>query len=179
MRNIKVVEYNPQWEKMYQEEEDRIRGILKEELLAIYHIGSTSVPKLKAKPIIDMMPVVRDIEKIDAYNAQFETIGYTCMGEFGITGRRFYYKGEENRTHHIHIFAEKSEEDIVRHLAVRDYLIVHTDEAMCYGELKHELAQKYPHNVEDYCKGKEAFMKELEEKAVKWYRSGKKTDWNR
>lgn len=95
-----------------------------------HHIGSTSVYGLPAKPIIDIMPVVRDIEAVDHSNSAFEQIGYECMGEYGIPGRRYLRKGKVERTHHVHIFEESNAHDIQRHLAVRDYLRAHADMAM-------------------------------------------------
>ena len=122
MRTIEVVDYRPEWEKMFQEEEKKIRKILGKNCIAVYHIGSTSVKGLPAKPIIDIMPVVKDISLVDAHDPEFRALGCDCRGEFGIPGRRFYAKGGDHRTHHIHIFEKSSEADIKRHLAVRDYL---------------------------------------------------------
>ena len=168
MRTIEVVDYRPEWEKMFKEEEKEIRNILGKNCIAVYHIGSTSVRELPAKPIIDIMPVVKDISLVDAHNPEFQALGYDCRGEFGIPGRRFYAKGGDKRTHHIHIFEKSSQADIKRHLAVRDYLRSHPDTTREYGNLKKQLASLYPHDNDRYCDGKEAYMKELEQKALKW-----------
>lgn len=168
MRTIEVVDYRPEWEKMFQEEEKKIRKILGKNCIAVYHIGSTSVKGLPAKPIIDIMPVVKDISLVDAHDPEFQALGYDCRGEFGIPGRRFYAKGGDKRTHHVHIFEKSSEADIKRHLAVRDYLRSHPDTAREYAELKKNLAARYPHDNDGYCDGKDAYMKELEQKALKW-----------
>lgn len=168
MRTIEVVDYRPEWEKMFQEEEKKIRKILGKNCIAVYHIGSTSVKGLPAKPIIDIMPVVKDISLVDSHDPEFRALGYDCRGEFGIPGRRFYAKGGDRRTHHIHIFEKSSEADIKRHLAVRDYLRSHPDTAREYAELKKSLAARYPHDNDGYCDGKDAYMKELEQKALKW-----------
>lgn len=134
--NIRVVPYNPEWPAAYEHEAATIARILGNELVAIYHIGSTSVPGLAAKPVIDIMPTVRSIEAIDRFDASFEVLGYECMGEFGIPGRRYYRKGGEERTHQVHIFGRNNVRDIERHLAVRDYLRAHPATAHRYGELK-------------------------------------------
>lgn len=168
MRTIEVVDYRPEWEKMFQEEEKKIRKILGKNCIAVYHIGSTSVKGLPAKPIIDIMPVVKDISLVDTHDPEFRALGYACRGEFGIPGRRFYAKGGDHRTHHIHIFEKSSKADIKRHLAVRDYLRSHPDTAREYAELKKNLAARYPHDNDGYCDGKDAYMKELEQKALKW-----------
>jgi len=78
MRKIEVVEYDENWMKLYDEERSLIREVFKDEIVEIYHIGSTSVPGLKAKPIIDIMPVVKNIENIDKYNEKMKNLGYEC-----------------------------------------------------------------------------------------------------
>ena len=136
MRKIVVVDYRPEWAEAFQREAARIAKVLGENMVAIHHIGSTSVPGLCAKPIIDIMPVVRDIGAVDECNEGFIALGYTPMGEFGIPGRRYFHKGGDERTHHVHVFAEENKEAIERHLAVPAYLRAHADEARAYGELK-------------------------------------------
>ena len=76
MRIIKVVDYNHNWSSGYQKEERSIRAILQNELVNSFHIGSTSVPGLKAKPVIDILLVVNDIHKLDSFSKQFQEIGY-------------------------------------------------------------------------------------------------------
>ena len=156
-RKIEVVDYNPEWEKQFKEEAKKIKAILGKNCVEIHHIGSTSVKGLKAKPVIDIMPVVKDISLVDGQNAQFEALGYECMGEFGIPGRRFYRKGGDNRTHHIHIFQKDNTAQIQRHLAVRDYL-----------RSNKEKAEEFTYDNDGYCEGKDAFMKELEQEALAW-----------
>lgn len=166
---IEVVPYRPEWPDMFQEEKEKIEGILGSGLTAVHHIGSTAVPGLSAKPILDIMPVVADIAGADLRVQQFEEQGYEYMGEFGIPGRR-YLRKERNgiRTHHIHIFGVESQRDIRRHLAVRDYLRAHAAAAKAYGALKRRLARQFPEDLEAYCDGKDAFVKQLERDALDW-----------
>lgn len=96
-------------------------------------------------------------------------LGYECMGEFGISGRRYFRKGGTNRTHHIHVFQIDNKKDIDRHLAVRDYLRSHPEAAEQYGNLKEDLANQFPKDIEAYMDGKEAFVTELERTALEWY----------
>lgn len=167
--NIIVTEYQLEWQERYRQEAEKIKTILGKNLIAIHHIGSTSVKGLKAKPIIDLMPVVQSLEQADLCNAAFASIGYECMGEFGILGRRYFRKGGENRTHHIHLFQQENKRDIERHLAVRNYLRSHPQDAMQYGILKQQLAKQFSKDNEGYCNGKDAFVKQLEQKALYWY----------
>ena len=173
MRKIVVVDYRPEWAEAFQREAARIANVLGENMVAIHHIGSTSVPGLCAKPIIDIMPVVRDIGAVDGCNAGFVALGYTPMGEFGIPGRRYFHKGGDERTHHVHVFAEENAEAIERHLAVSAYLRAHADEARAYGELKRALAARFPRDWDGYCDGKDEYVRALEARALKWYRTWK------
>lgn len=167
-RKIEVVDYRPEWDTMFKVESKKIKKILGKNCVGVYHIGSTSVKGLPAKPIIDIMPVVKDISLVDAHNGEFEALGYECRGEFGILGRRFFAKGGDNRTHHIHIFEQSNQPDIHRHIAVRDYLNAHSDTAAEYAALKKKLAAEFPFDNDGYCDGKEEYMKSLEEKALHW-----------
>lgn len=145
----------------------RIRVILDGELETLYHIGSTSVPGLAAKPIIDIMGVVHNIMRVDLFNQAMVDVGYEPMGEFGIPGRRYFRKGGDIRTHHVHVF-EIHSAHIARHLAFRDYLRSHPEEAQKYGSLKHRLAQQFPGDIDAYIKGKEDLVQAIERKAVMW-----------
>jgi len=156
---------------MFEAESIEIKKILGENCSAIYHIGSTSVPGLAAKPIIDIMPVVHDLQAVDRVSAVWEEIGYEYMGEFGIPGRRYLRKGGDERTHQVHIFAENNSHDIARHLAVRDYLRVHRDVCVRYAALKKALAKKYPYDIDGYCCGKEKFVQQSERDALAWWNS--------
>ena len=168
---IRVVPYDPFWEVEYENESQKIKNILKDILVEVYHIGSTAVKGLAAKSIIDIMPVVTNISLVDKHNKEFVAIGYECMGEFGIEGRRYFRKGGDNRTHQIHIFEQSNHKDINRHIAVRDFLRTHPDIALEYGELKMELAYRFSEDIEGYCTGKDAFVKQLEKDALLWYQN--------
>lgn len=165
-QHIVVKKYSHKYPKMYEEEKVRIESILKDNLVSIYHIGSTSVPNLKSKPIIDIMISVNSLEMVDEKKDEFIKIGYEYLGEFGIKGRRYLRKGGDERTHQIHIFSKNDESNLKRHLAAKLYLIKYPEVAKIYGDLKEDLAKRYPFNIEAYCDGKDSFMKVLEKKAL-------------
>lgn len=165
---VNVVPYDLNWPNAFKKEASNIQKILGEVVENIHHIGSTAVPNLKAKPIIDIMLEVVNLEKLDAKNELLASLGYEIMGEWGIPGRRYFRKGGENRTHHIHAFLSGNP-DVKRHLAFRDYLIDHRGIANLYGELKWNLAYKYPYDIEKYSDGKDPFIKLQEKKALSWY----------
>lgn len=170
IRTIEVVPYNINWVNKYLAEAEKIKKIMADELVKIHHIGSTSIPGISAKPVIDILVEVINIENIDDYNEKMKEIGYIAKGEYGIEGRRFFLKGEINRTHHIHVF-QVGNSEIIRHLNFRDYMISHPDEAKAYSEMKRELAIKFRHDIDGYCNGKNDFIKNIDRKAEKWVKT--------
>lgn len=168
-QHIVVVDYDPLWPLLFQKEADAISRILGDNIVLIHHIGSTSVPFLAAKPIIDIMPVVKDLSGVDAVSGEFVKLGYEYLGEFGIKGRRYLRKGGQERTHQIHIFQMEDDTNILRHLAFRDYLRSHRDVAMEYAALKKDLAARFPYDIDGYCDGKDAFVKKIENLALAEY----------
>jgi len=167
-RRIEVVPHHPNWVAMFDAEAEDIAVILGEELVAIHHIGSTAIPGIKAKPVIDLLVEVHDIEKIDAFNDAMIGLGYESLGEHDIPGRRFFRKPDEfTRTHHVHTFGT-GHPDIDRHLNFRDYLIAHPEEAQAYGHLKEDLARRFPEDIESYVEGKSEFIREIDVKAKTW-----------
>ncbi len=116
------------------------------------------------------MPVARDITAIDSFTEEMQKLGYEAKGENGIPGRRYFQKGGDDRTHHVHIYEEGSKE-ILRHLAFRNYLRCHPEDAEAYGSLKMKLAERFPYDINSYIEGKYNFLKELEQKALAWITS--------
>jgi GrpB-like predicted nucleotidyltransferase (UPF0157 family) len=115
------------------------------------------------------MPLVRDICTVDAYNPVMQALGYRPMGEFGIAQRRYFPKGGNHRTHHVHVFAAGNPA-ATRHLAFRDYLTAFPEKARAYSELKHGLAAGYPTDIGAYVAGKEALVSQLATEASAWYK---------
>jgi GrpB-like predicted nucleotidyltransferase (UPF0157 family) len=170
-RRIKVVPYDPKWPGLFEREAEEITSVFGGEVVAIHHIGSTAIPHVSAKPIIDVLVEVQDIEKVDCFNEAMINRGYQPRGEFGIPGRRYFIKGcDATRTHHLHIF-QTGHPSIERHLNFRDYMIAHPEEAQAYSHLKEELAQRFPDDIESYMAGKDGLIKETERKARTWRES--------
>ena len=168
---IVVVDHDPQWANEFEKESEKLQQILGDILNNIHHIGSTAVPGLMAKPIIDILLDVKDLGQLDAKSESFEELEYEVMGEYGIPGRRYFRKGGNNRTHHIHAF-QKGDPNLIRHLAFRDYMIEHKNIAKEYGELKFNIAQRCKDNIVNYSDEKDAFVKYHEAKALKWSTNG-------
>ncbi len=122
MRRIVVVPHENHWNEKFQIEAERLKSAMPE-MVKVHHIGSTSVPGLAAKPIIDMIMEVESIDRVDHWNERFIELGYIVKGENGISRRRYFIHGtEEKRSYHLHVF-EKGNPEIVRHLAFRDYMM--------------------------------------------------------
>jgi GrpB-like predicted nucleotidyltransferase (UPF0157 family) len=155
MRKIEVVDYNPAWPRMFELESESLHRVLGVVALAIHRIGSTSVPGLSAKPVIDIFVEVTSVADIDCHEPAMAGIGYEPKGEFGIPGRRFFQKGGDNRTHHVHAFA-LGDPQVLRHIAFRDYLRRNPFVASEYDGLKRRIAQECHNDIEVYCQGKDA-----------------------
>ena len=161
---IEVVPYDLNWPELFKKEAELIRKILGNNCIEIHHIGSTSVPGLSAKPLIDILPVVRNILDVDPFVKAMESIGYEAMGEYGIAFRRFFRKSILGvRSHNVHIY-EEGDSEISRYIKFRDWMRSHKDDAANYAKLKLELAAKYPQDILQYCIGKDAFVAHIDAK---------------
>ena len=162
MRKIEVVPYHHNWPLAFELEAAKIKQALGNNCIEVHHIGSTSVPELAAKPIIDMIPVVRDICAVD--KLAMEALGYETKGEFGIPFRSYFTKGKDIRTHNVHIF-EQGNLEIDRHLKFRDWMRNNPADKEAYANLKNALAEKFPNDIEAYCIGKDEFVANIDAKA--------------
>jgi GrpB-like predicted nucleotidyltransferase (UPF0157 family) len=99
---IEAVPYDPLWRKAFEAEAKNVGSVLGENVVAIHHIGSTAIPNIYAKPVIDLLVEVKDITEVDGRSLAIEALDYEVMGEFGISGRRYFRKDNEEgiRTHH-------------------------------------------------------------------------------
>lgn len=162
-RTIEVVEYDPQWPQLFELEAGRIKQALGSNCILVHHIGSTSVPGLRAKPIIDILPVVRNIQEVNQATRAMESLGYEAKGEYGMAFRRFFQKGGNVRTHHVHVYQE-GDPEINRYLKFRDWMHSHPEDAQEYAALKGELADKFPNDILPYCNGKDPFVASIDVK---------------
>ncbi len=164
-----VVPPDPRWPGMFHEEAECLRHALGAAAVALHHIGSTAIPGVHAKPIIDILIEATSPTDIESRNPAMEGIGYEPMGEFGLPGRRYFRKGNPAgvRTHHAHAYAV-GHPDIARHLAFRDFMTAHPDWAKRYSDLKRELAAAHPGDIEAYMDGKDPFIQDAERQAMAW-----------
>lgn len=153
-------------------EAEKIYNIMKDEIVQIYHIGSTAIKEIYAKPIIDILVEVENINNVDNYNEQMKFLVHIPKEEYGIKERRFFLKGLYNRTHHVHIF-QRGNSEIERHINFRDYMIENREEAKKYEKLKKKLALKFKYDIDSYCEDKDNFIKKIDEKAKLWANKNK------
>jgi len=159
MEPIRIVDYDPAWEASFASERDAIVAALGEAgrgVVAIEHIGSTAVPGLAAKPVIDIMIGVGAVADDVPCITPIVHLGYKCMGEFGIPGRLYFRKGKP-RSHHIHMAVHGS--DFWRdQTGFRDLLRARPDLANEYAALKRELAARYGADHTGYIDAKTPFI---------------------
>ena len=172
MMRVEVVPHDPLWREAFEAEARLVASALGDNVAAVHHVGSTAIPGIYAKPVIDLLVEVSDIEGVDARSPAMESLGYEVMGEYGIPGRRYFRKDDPQgvRTHHVHAF-ESGSAEVERHLAFRDYMLAHPGDAQRYSELKRRLAQEHPQSMDGYIDGKDGFVKEMDRRAALWRES--------
>lgn len=167
---VRVEDYDPSWPRLFAEEAAVLRGALGPEDVAIEHIGSTAVPGLPAKPIIDIMAGLADWDGFGLVVERLAAVGYryTPEAEKDDPSRKVFRKGPSDlshlRTHHLHV-TDLDGFYWQRMLAFRDRLRQHPDEAAAYVALKRELASRFAHEPRRYTAGKAEFVTEIERRA--------------
>ena len=155
---VEIAEYDPAWPAAYERERALIADALADLVLAIEHVGSTAVPGLGAKPVIDITVGVRTLVDGEKCIGPVEELGYEYRGDGEIPGRHYFRKftrGE--RTHHLNIVEHKGD-FWERHILFRDYLREHPQEAQDYYELKVRLAERFGTDRLGYNEAKTAFI---------------------
>jgi GrpB-like predicted nucleotidyltransferase (UPF0157 family) len=154
---VVVVEYDPAWVTAFELLRDRIAPVLGDLAVGIEHVGSTAVPGLDAKPIVDIDVVIRRAEDLDEAAARLEMLGYTRLGDLGIVGREAFRALAELPRHHLYVCAAGSA-PLQAHLTLRDALRADPELAASYAALKRELAERFRDDRDSYTEGKTAFI---------------------
>jgi GrpB-like predicted nucleotidyltransferase (UPF0157 family) len=171
-KGVRVVPYDHRWPQLFAGERDQLAGVLGSGATAIHHIGSTSVPGLCAKPVIDVLVETPDLGTIDRLTPRVEALGYVAKGEYGIPRRRYFSRPEGKRLKtHVHTYVS-GDPQIGRHLRFRDYLRAHPDAAKGYCIVKQSLALKHKDDAEAYQSGKADFIAGIDAEAASWGRRG-------
>jgi GrpB-like predicted nucleotidyltransferase (UPF0157 family) len=164
---VKLVKHNPKWRHSFEKEAEKMRRVFGKDALEIQHVGSTAIPGILAKPIIDIALIVPSLRKANHYEERLKEIGYKIKKNDDRKERLFFTKGpEKKRTHYLHIGAIDSGyvEDMI---LFRDYLRKNKDFAKEYSELKEQLAKRYHNTREIYTTKKEKLIKKIVKNAKK------------
>lgn len=169
--SVVIVPHDSSWSEKFSIESRKIQKALGDNVVAVHHIGSTSIPGVLAKPIIDILVETARLEDVDQRSEHMRNLGYEVMGEFGIGGRRYFRKSDENgdRAFHVHAF-EQASPPVVEHLAFRDYLLAHPKKAREYSVLKANLTGDGEISKTDYQNAKEPFVRATQKVALEWYK---------
>lgn len=167
-RPVRIVDYDPKWPILYEEERRRILKVVGDLIVRIEHIGSTAVPNLGAKRVIDIMVAVNSLSDAEKCIEPLQKIGYEYrpQGEAFFPERRFFRKGHPPKEQHYHLHMIELTSDFwKRHMLFRNYLRTHAKTAQEYFELKKRLASKYGSDSEGYTEAKTSFIEYIVAKA--------------
>lgn len=168
-RKYRVEEFNPDWKTRFRDHAEKIRNILSSEILAIEHVGSTSIPGMIAKPNIDIMVVVPDITRITQYRKEMVDAGYIAHGDYSHINEEYFTEDLDSgeRVTSVHVFQDGNPE-IKRHLDFRDYLTANKDARDRYINLKRELYKYHKDHYRAYDNGKHELIAQLNREAQEW-----------
>ncbi len=155
-----VTEYDPQWPILFEQLKNEIWPVVQPFAHFIEHVGSTSVPGLPAKPIIDVDVVVKDSEATELAIRALHSVGYIHRGNLGVKGREAFHNPQGQRWYHLYVCLAEGEA-FLNHLIFRDYLRKDSNARDRYGQLKQRLAQQFPQSIDLYIEGKTPFILEI------------------
>lgn len=175
-RKVEVVSYNSNWPNLFNIEAQKFENALGAFLCTIYHMGSTAIPHMSAKPVIDILLECENLDDIEIINEKLVIFGYHPVRRHIIPHRSFFTRREEeNIPYHLHI-RERGDPQIKRHINFRDYLIHHPEDARKYAELKIKLANEFTYDINSYILGKDKLLiQAIDHKAKTWL--GRKKDY--
>jgi len=162
MRKVIVEPYNPNWKLEFEKIKQELDEALKNNIISIEHVGSTSIEGLAAKPVIDIDIVMKDYNSFETVKNILESIGYIHEGDLGVKERHaFKYSDKPHlMKHHLYVCPEYSEE-LKRHITFRDYLRSHPEDRDWYGSVKTLAAKYYPEDIDSYMKAKNPCVREI------------------
>lgn len=167
-RKVEIVTYNPEWSEFYKQESLYLQKALDGHLKEIYHIGSTAIPNMSAKPVIDIILVCENLDAINEITQKLNNLNYIHIRRNVIPHRSFITSRQDKKMRfNLHIF-ERGDPQINRHVNFRDYVIAHPSDAKRYAELKMKLVEQFSEDITSYVSGKSKLVKEIDAKAKLW-----------
>lgn len=157
MARVEVVPYDEEWPRIFERIRARVWPAVQHAALRMEHVGSTSVPGLHAKPVVDICIVVASRRDVPFVIKGLATVGYTHRGELGVPEREAFARPEPHPRHHLYV-SHREALSLRNQLGVRDYLRSHPEAAKEYGALKVSLARKFPEDIDSYIAGKTDFI---------------------
>ena len=155
-----IEDYNPRWPQMFQTLRSGVAAVLGELAISIEHVGSTAVPGLSAKPIIDIDVLLRSSTDLEVVIRKLTDLGYQHRGDLGVIGREAFRAKSDTVHHHLYVCPPGSRE-YERHIAFRNYLRTHAADANAYALLKRELASRFRNDREGYNQAKSEFVQHI------------------
>lgn len=171
---VELLPHDPAWLKAAEAEARRLMEAFGAGMVEVHHVGSTAIPGIVAKPVLDLMPVVTRLADVDARETVMMALGYEGWGELGLPGRRYFTLSDKvsgRRLAQLHCF-EAGSPEITRHLAFRDWLNAHPEEARAYEREKLRCQALHPDSSHDYGDCKSPWIKEAEARALEWWHRG-------
>jgi GrpB-like predicted nucleotidyltransferase (UPF0157 family) len=153
LRAVQLLDYDPEWPRSFQKIKGRIWPSVREVAVAIEHVGSTSIPGMIAKPVIDVDVVIASPSDLHLLISRLGTLGYLHRGNLGVEDRDAFRAPEGDPPQHLYVCLQNTLA-LRNHLAVRDYLRTHPSEAVAYSTLKRRLVGQFPSDKERYQQGK-------------------------
>lgn len=170
INTVVLNEYNPKYKKLFEQEKANLMQYLGDEILQIEHIGSTSMPGIVSKPIIDIVVAVKDLNKIGEIESVLTEKGYIYKGPISAIDDRYQFLIGNSVKRDFHIYFTELNSDVWYDFVLyRDYMLSHPEELREYEELKIKLAKLYPNDRRNYLKHKQVYINEIHKKARKLY----------
>jgi GrpB-like predicted nucleotidyltransferase (UPF0157 family) len=157
MSRVEVTTYDPEWPHMFERIRSHVWPKVKHAAISLEHVGSTSVPGLRAKAVIDACLVVASRDDIPPVVMALTAIGYVHRGDLGVPDRDVFKPPDSLPKHHMYASPQGSL-SVRNQMGLRDYLRARPEAAREYGELKASLAERFPEDIDSYIAGKSAFI---------------------